>query len=87
MRLIDVDALYDDATKYMAENEVLYRLSPIQIDKAPTVDAVPVVRCKDCKRWQRHTQVNRDYGGCGRFSATTKHDDFCSRGERRTAHE
>lgn len=53
------------------------------IEDAPTVDAVPVVRCKDCERWQRHTQVNRDYGECRRFSATTKNDDFCSRGERR----
>lgn len=46
------------------------------------IDAVPVVRCKDCERWQRHTQVNRDYGECRRFSVTTKNDDFCSRGER-----
>ncbi len=53
------------------------------IEDAPTVDAVPVVHCKDCNRWQRHTQVNRDYGECRRFSATTKNDDFCSRGERR----
>lgn len=53
------------------------------IEDAPTVDAVPVVHCKDCERWQRHTQVNCDYGECRRFSATTKNDDFCSRGERR----
>lgn len=42
------------------------------------IDAVPVVRCKDCDRWQRHTQVNRDYGECRRFSATTKNDDFAA---------
>lgn len=49
----------------------------------PAADVAPVVRCKDCERWQRHTQVNRDYGECRRFSLTTKNDDFCSRGERR----
>ncbi len=84
MRLIDADALYDDATKYMAENEVLYRFSPIQIDRAPTIDAVPVVRCKDCQFWQRHTQVNRDYGKCERFgTVTTNCNDFCSLGAKK----
>lgn len=53
------------------------------VNKAPTVDAVPVVRCKDCKRWQRHSDVNRDYGGCRRYSSTMRYDDFCSYGERR----
>lgn len=46
------------------------------------VDAVPVVRCKDCKRWQRHTETNRDYGGCRRYSSTMRYDDFCSQGEK-----
>jgi len=25
------------------------------VDDAPTVDAVPVVRCRDCKHWRRQT--------------------------------
>lgn len=44
---------------------------------------VPVVRCRDCKRWQRHSEVNRDYGDCRRYSSTMRYDDFCSQGERR----
>lgn len=43
-----------------------------------------VVRCQNCARWQRHTQVNRDYGQCQKHSCTMKYDDFCSRPERRT---
>lgn len=54
-----------------------------ELMKISAADVAPVVRCKDCERWQRHTQVNRDSGECRRFSATTKNDDFCSRGERR----
>lgn len=51
------------------------------------VDAVPVVRCKDCVRW--NTILDRtkaEYGLCQIRSQleATKHDDFCSRGERRT---
>ena len=57
---------------------------------APAVDAVEVVRCKECKHWD----VDPDtYGnafgpegccfGIADGSTLTKHDDFCSWGERR----
>lgn len=58
-----------------------------EFDEFPAADVEPVVRCKDCKRWQRHSEVNRDYGGCRRYSSTMRYDDFCSRGERRTDNE
>ena len=44
------------------------------IECAPTVDAVEVVRCKDCKSWKN--------GDCYR-QELTRPDDFCSYGERR----
>lgn len=55
--------------------------------EAPTVDAVEVVRCKDCIYWDSET------GWCNNHSAfddndmdwnTYNDDDFCSCGERRT---
>lgn len=51
------------------------------------VEYVAVVRCRECKRWQRHSEVNRDYGDCRRYSSTMRYDDFCSQGERRTDNE
>lgn len=49
------------------------------VDDAPTVDAVEVVRCRDCNK------RNGDY--CHRYhdgySAFIHQDDFCSYGERR----
>lgn len=48
MRLIDADALLDDCTFSSKELETFIREF---INDAPTVDAVPVVRCKDCKWW------------------------------------
>lgn len=45
-----------------------------QIKSMPTIDAVPVVRCKDCKYW--------DYGDCYRLELS-RPDDFCSYGELR----
>lgn len=86
MRLIDSDkfilALMDASLSSVDEDTILDL-----VDSIPTVDAVPVVRCKDCKRWQRHSEVNRDYGGCRRYSSTMRYDDFCSLGERRTGNE
>ena len=40
------------------------------------VEYVPVVRCKDCKHYQKNTCPKRAW-------AYTKPDDFCSDGEKR----
>lgn len=50
------------------------------IDEMPTIDAVQVVRCKDCKHY---TEPNIEY--CELYGAMIlwNKDDFCSRGERR----
>lgn len=52
-----------------------------------TNDAVEVVRCKDCVRWNTiFDRTKAEYGLCQIRSQleATKNDDFCSRGERRT---
>ena len=52
------------------------------VQNAPTVDAVPVVRCKGCR-----FIIDRADGthGCYRhFVDDCNHDDFCSYGERKT---
>lgn len=48
MRLIDADALKEQAndTDYMPTSEWV---SVDDLECQPTIDAVPVVRCKDCK--------------------------------------
>lgn len=56
------------------------------IEEAPTIDAVPVVRCKDCKHWSRNVHVNKEHGLCRTLSfigITMHENDFCSRGERK----
>lgn len=94
MRLIDADALpklldveYKQTMKLIWEGEKhLDTLAEgfaeaIHIAKyiAPTVDAVPVVRCKDC--------ANRGTGSCpteGDFPwISSDSDGFCHRGERK----
>lgn len=88
-RLIDADALwrkfengpwYDNADR----DEIALPL----VDDAPTVDAVEVVRCRDCKRCYKHTtKRNRQKMWiCMRndFEVCVRPYDFCSYGERRT---
>ena len=50
MRLIDANAMRDDWLEN-GENEYVYDTNAVldSIDSQPTMDAVEVVRCKDCK--------------------------------------
>lgn len=63
------------------------------IDNAPTIDAVPVVRCKNCKYYCEYDEFDRDRQEifkaceCMRFSNVFGPDDFCSYGRRREGHE
>lgn len=79
MRLIDADALLDRLIRTPR-----YFAVKFDIEEAPTVDAVPVVRCKDCKYWQDNNG-GYPHPECrwGR-GETPDEDDFCSCGERRT---
>ena len=47
------------------------------IEAAPTVDAVPVVRCRDCRKFKTY--------GCRMVASG--YDDFCSYGERKEGAE
>ena len=56
MRLIDADFVLEHIKPYELSDEdwsvtggTAIRLIHNAIDGAPTIDAVPVVRCKDCK--------------------------------------
>lgn len=90
MRLIDADELYEKKHVALKEGEVLYRFTPRDIDNAETVDAVPVVRCRECKHY-REIRTKR-YGNlmckCTRMGKydidyQVNPNDFCSYGERR----
>ena len=86
MRLIDADllseaihenvsALYEEAV--WAKEDCL-----TEIEAAPTVDAVEVVRCRECKYRFKNNGYNKD--GCPIIDANIwmDDDDFCSHGER-----
>ena len=56
------------------------------IDEQQPVDAVPVVRCKDCKHWEK-TWTNdwaKDYHYCSMVDGVRKGDFYCADAERRS---
>ena len=74
-RLIDADAL---KAKAFGKRGGLIHTS--DIDAMPTADAVPVVRCKDCKFYYRMTV---ETGICQLACPHFGNDGFCSEGERK----
>lgn len=101
MRLGDVDKLLYHKRKVMffglvPDDECWGFAVPVEeIDKAPTIDAVPVVRCRECKfyrefRTKRHNQLMRLCYRMGKHDMEymVKPDDFCYYGQRKeTDHE
>ena len=86
MRLIDADALgVGRCSKdvlpvaYCAGWNGLIEL----IEKAPTIDAVPVVRCEDCIRGYDTDECPRWYLSEGKYYEYTNENGFCDRGERK----
>ena len=92
-RLIDADAFLKEADKalfigFHAEERKQNFIDMIcaMLDNCTTVDAVEVVRCRDCKHWDSETWF------CDNHSTFWHHgldwnmfseDDFCSYGERK----
>ena len=79
-RLIDANALIEEAN---AEGAYGY-VDAFQIANAPTVNAVEVVKCRDCKHWHKET-LFCDYMPYGEAQERVNWyaDDFCSYGERK----
>ena len=57
-----------------------------EVVKAPAVDAVEVVRCKDCEKWKKkeETWLCWNFGYCSECMMDCHGDHFCSYGERRS---
>lgn len=82
-RLIDADKLPKYTGYALSANEVA-----MAVENAPTVDAVPVVRCKECKWWRGPIYGNRcSYHSGPNHTEFYDADEFCSRGERKGGDE
>ena len=81
-KLLDKNQRFKDTYSYKAFEIVLQRLQD-----EPVVDAVEVVRCKDCKHYKPQ-KVSAKWDGktnfcCRVVTVKVPPDGFCSYGERR----
>lgn len=91
-RLIDADALLQEHCEgCTADIREGCKTDPVcasamWVVDAPTVDAVEVVRCKDCKHYRQNCWGGEDDMWCMCWSdwIPTEPDDYCSNGERKS---
>ena len=87
-RLIDVNDIYS-----LFNQSGIARLHVSDIDTIPRVDAVEVVRCRNCREWKtigKDEILGTEIGLCDcsqwendYYNIETDADDFCSYGERK----
>ena len=93
MRLIDADraASIENLDQYSDLAAALGDVQTVRdiLSDAPTIDAVPVVRCRECKRWDTdadsYGKDDGPKGTCMKFFEDTYSDDYCSYGQRKEA--
>ena len=92
MRLIDADALmnvirqheYRLATKQGSIDYGMFTLGIQQaVDEQPTIDAVPVIRCRECKQGEIDDPDFPDEYYCHAGCGWNNGDFYCSYGERK----
>lgn len=87
MRLIDADAFLDwlDVGHLRNPGEVCFCEADVMhmIKSRQTVDAVPVVRCCDCKHCDIGTNYFESWCYCKAWRHSVNPTDFCSYGERK----
>lgn len=98
MRLINADAFLEEARNKLDMQDVYLpiHIKELVIDEMPTIDAVEVVRCKDCRWFDKKTE-HSSYGYCHAMKhdyfsknweisiyRTQKEDFYCADGEKKT---
>ena len=83
---IQVKRQYEDCHGYSGNKKAIYREAILAVrsilHSAKAIDAVPVVRCRECKYRFKNNGHSKD--GCPIIDANIwmDDDDFCSHGER-----
>ena len=82
MRLIDVGAFLEKMKRTSRYFDVKF-----DIEEMPTIDAVTVVRCKDCIRRYDTDECPMCFLIEGKYYEYTNENGFCDRGERKEGAE
>lgn len=76
-RLIDADELLERSWRWAINSrEAVQQM----IEGCPTIDAVPVIRCKNCKHWE----CDDEESYCNELGIfNTDHNSYCSYAKRK----
>ena len=77
-RLIDADAFLEKIKRTSRYFDVVF-----DVEEMPTVDAVEVVRCRECKQGEIDDQDFPDQYYCRAGCGWNKGDFYCAYGERK----
>ena len=89
MRLIDSDRLKAEIMSWCVVTDDLFGAGKYHereivlqaIEESPTIDAAPVVRCKDCKHYSK-TGCSAGFGWCENMDRGTHDEFYCASGKR-----
>ena len=82
MRLIDLDSEYIQETLYRRAFKTRQDIEE-WLNNVPTIDAVPVVRCRECKQGEVDDPDFPDQYYCHAGCGWNNGDFYCAYGERR----
>lgn len=92
MKLIYADSAINEISRFdgYLDDDMIFRLQ-LALKKLPAIDAVPVIRCNDCKFYVEHSLFGVTQGWCERLcdefdrsmARGTEKDDFCSHGKKK----
>ena len=82
MRLIDAEVFEDLFHKQMELGASGFEAAEDALHDTPTVDAVQVVRCKDCANIDPAVRLPDGMFYCNEWSSTTRGHWYCCRGEK-----
>jgi len=87
MRLIDADRLKAEIMGWYVALDDLFDMGKYHereivlqaIEESPTIDAVPVVRCKECENYNT-TCCSKGFGWCESMDRGVSDDFYCANG-------
>jgi len=86
MRLIDADKALKQINEWLHQTRAIpldtsYHFELLGcVEDCPTIDAVPVVRCKDCKHYNT-IGCSKGFGWCENIDRGTSDNFYCANGK------
>ena len=84
-KMTDTEHVYSNGTEYVPIYRMKQYFEHCRNQQRPTIDAVPVVRCRDCKHYDMGVclKIYSDGNAHPEAWQSRKPEDFCSYGERK----